>query len=139
MDLIITPSLSNIVASKPRTTILFSDHFVVECDLKLKTSRPPSRDITYRKFRDIDKDQFSLDLTTNLTCCDTVSDFNSNVLAVLNTHAPVRTRTVTDRNHQPWYNGEIAAARRELRRRERQGCRGAKVGGVGGVATPPEF
>ena len=108
-------------------TILFSDHFVVECDLKLKTSRPPSRDITYRKFRDIDKDQFSLDLTTNLSCCDTVGDFNSNVLSVLNTHAPVRTRTVTDRNHQPWYNGEIAAARRELRRRERQGCKDFRI------------
>ena len=127
LDLIITPSLSNIVASKPRTTILFSDHFVVECDLKLKTSRPPSRDITYRKFRDIDKDQFSLDLTTNLSCCDTVSDFNSNVLSVLNKHAPVRTRTVTDHNHQPCYNGEIAAARRELRRKERQGCKDFRI------------
>ena len=48
LDLIITPSLSNTVASKPRATILFSDHFVVEYDLKLNTPRPPSKDITYR-------------------------------------------------------------------------------------------
>ena len=51
--------------------------------------------------------------------------FNSNVLSVLNTHAPVRTRTVTDRNHQLY--GEIAAARRELQRRERQGCKDFRI------------
>ena len=36
-------------------------------------------------------------------------------------------RTVTDRNHQPWYIGEIAAARLELRKRERQGCKDFRI------------
>ena len=123
LDLIITPSSSNIVASKPRTTILFSDHFAVECNLNLRSPRPPTRNISYRKLCNIDKDSFSTDLITNLCSCDTISDFNSNVLSVLDTHAPQHTRTVTDRINQPWYNREITVARRDLRKRERQDCK----------------
>ncbi len=121
LDLIITPTSSDI-SSQPRTTTLFSDHYILECNVNLRKVRPPTKCITYRKFRCIDSDSFSNDLTSKLDCCDTVPDFNANVLSVLDIHAPLTSRKVTDRIHQPWHNPEITAAKRNLRERERMGC-----------------
>ena len=46
--------------------------------------------------------------------------YNKTLIAVLDKHAPVKTRTIFMRPHVPWYTDEIRRAKRERRKAERR-------------------
>ena len=87
--LIITPSCSYILSSQPRTTSLFSDHYIPECDINLIKPRPATRFIRYRKLYRIVSESFSKNIKEELNCCDEISVFNSTVCSVLDKHVVV--------------------------------------------------
>ena len=86
--------------SKSRITVQISDHFVVECYVNFKKSRSHTHTLTYRKYRNIDSERFSSDLLSATQYVDSITDFNTSVHSVLDTHAPLTSRVVTERNHQ---------------------------------------
>ena len=50
--------------------------------------------------------------------------YNKTLIAVLDKHAPVKTRTIVMRPHVPWYTDEIRQAKRERRKLKEDGdCR----------------
>ena len=59
LDLIITRISDNIIAGRPYTGELFSDHFPVFCQLKPERPLVAVKHLQFRKIKSIDRDQFS--------------------------------------------------------------------------------
>jgi len=92
------------------------------------TKPPPIRQkVCVWKLKSIDKEKFKQEmLSTRQNLClpnDTINAynvFNETVTKVLDMHAPLKEKTITIRPKVPWYNSDIADARREKRKAERK-------------------
>ena len=85
--------------------------------------------ISYRKTRSIDFDKFRQDLANSSLLSDSsdhadldalVGAFNDTLSHLVDSHAPLKTRTITIRPHSPWYTDEIATEKRKRRSLERR-------------------
>ena len=103
-----------------------SDHNIISADLSTQTSLKPTRQIHFRKIKDINLEHLSDDfhkLTTfaqNSTLQGLVDHYNTGLQQTLDAHAPLRTRTVSFTRSAPWYTGALRrqkAAGRVLERR----------------------
>ncbi|XP_072017730.1 uncharacterized protein [Amphiura filiformis] len=101
-------------------------HHCVNFKLNLKKPAPKRITKSFRNYKNIDSDQFSTALSDQL---NPVPESNVNELLnwycsvssdVLEKFAPAEIRTRTVRNHQPWYDDEVHATRRERHRAERK-------------------
>ena len=104
-----------------------SDHLGVHCTLTLPAPEYQSTEITFRKYKNIDKAAFQSDILQAFALlkpnCDLdylVGEYNSVLQCTLNKHAPMKTIRITPRPDKPWFNQEIAEAKRLRRRRERK-------------------
>ncbi|KAL8612472.1 hypothetical protein ACOMHN_058600 [Nucella lapillus] len=102
-----------------------SDHFLISFSLRLCKPRRRTREVTSRKLKDIDLDVFKADVTTSLSIIspdagDQAAQLNTCQGELLDLHAPLTTRRVTDRTSAPWMTLDIKAAKQERRRTERQ-------------------
>ncbi|KAL8623498.1 hypothetical protein ACOMHN_015706 [Nucella lapillus] len=102
-----------------------SDHFLISFSLRLCKPWRRTREVTSRKLKDIDLDVFKADVTTSLSIIspdagDQAAQLNTCLGELLDLHAPLTTRRVTDRTSAPWMTLEIKAAKQERRRTERQ-------------------
>ena len=102
-----------------------SDHFVITFEMDRPKPRPPKRTISTRKI-DIDQKTFAADIQNTIptivlnSSADKVDVYNSKMAEILDRHAPLRTREVTDRPSAPWMTLEIKQAKSERRRAERK-------------------
>jgi hypothetical protein len=87
------------------------------------------KSVTYRKVWDIDIKELKKNLasselihntTNNIDLDALVDNYNSTLSVVLDHHAPLRTKTVTDRPHVPWFNDDIRSTVRARRQAERK-------------------
>ena len=85
--------------------------------------------ISYRNTRSIDFDKFRQDLANSSLLSDSsdhadldalVGAFNDTLSHLVDSHAPLKTRTITIRSHSPWYTDEIATEKRKRRSLERR-------------------
>ena len=102
-----------------------SDHFVITSQLSIDRPEIKKRVINSRNIKAIDKEQFSFDLFNhNLDILshsqDKASYYYSSLQQLIGRHAPIRSRTVTDRPSAPWLTNDIKAAKTERRRAERR-------------------
>ena len=103
------------------------DHHWIHCLLRGPKPKTLQKQISYRKIKSIDLAQFSNDLqnsdlflnNTFDTLENAVSVYNSTLENALNSHAPVISKTITIHSDAPWYNDDIAEAKREKRRAEK--------------------
>ena len=101
-----------------------SDHFCINFRLSLAHPGPMKKTVTSRSLRKIDPTTFKADIVHALST-DTVSSidtetYNHKLREVLDKHAPLVSRRVSDRPSAPWMNDTIIQARQERRRSERQ-------------------
>ena len=130
LDLVITREDDTIIttANVNNTPSFKSDHFWVHCELNIAKPPLPTKTVSYRKMKAIDLEQFSKDVTCsnltnidNFTCPDdVVNAYNSVLRELLNKHAPMKKKTITIHPKNPWYNADIASAKRASRRAERK-------------------
>ena len=94
------------------------------CTLDKPTARRVEK--TYRKLQSVDMEALRRDLAslpvftspaTNVT--DLLSQYQNDLDGLLEIHAPLKRRVVNLRPSTPWYNDEIASAKRERRKLER--------------------
>ena len=85
------------------------------------------RTLSFRKFKSVDVDSLNDDLAKSDLCKNPPHDleelvisYNKTLKAVLDKHAPVKTRTIVVRPRVPWYTDEIRHAKRERRKAERR-------------------
>ena len=81
----------------------------------------------FRKLKAINKQQFLEDIRNSSlyrdppnTLDELVECYNNTLRSVLDKHAPVRARDLKSQSRPPWFNDEIAKARRERRSAERK-------------------
>ena len=106
--------------------MLLSDHFVISFDLLLRKPVREKRKIISGNIRAIDIHDFRTDVH-NLLGSATQSDstdpqgvHNTCLRQLLDRHAPLVTRTVTDRTSAPWMTLEIKQAKEQQRLAERK-------------------
>jgi len=104
---------------------LISDHFVVGFSLRLRKPQQSTKTVASRNLRKIEKDVFRADVSAALADpsvdpSQLADQYNCALGSVLDKHAPLVTRRVTDRPSAPWMSPGIKAAKQERRRAERQ-------------------
>ena len=125
LDLIISRATDNKVQSCEVGSFV-SDHNTINIALKSGHSHPIKKQITFRKFKAIVKDNFITDIKSSSLVQslpsepdEIVSSSNHVLQELLDKHAPSQTRAVAHRLLQPWMNNEIIEARRLRRKAEK--------------------
>ena len=87
----------------------------------------PKVAILCRRIRNIDHAQFAVDLAVKMSApsgqqdaAALASHYNNSVIAVLDNHAPLKIRTIKQRNSKPWYSDAIHVERQRRRQCERK-------------------
>ena len=126
LDLVITREHDDVIKSAPVIDRFISDHAAVLCPLN--SVKPPAvvKEINYRQLKAIDMDALRPDLRDSDLCTKEFTDvdemascYNSTLQAILNKHAPLKTKTVVNRKRVPWFNSQMKAAIRARRKAER--------------------
>ncbi|XP_063968256.1 uncharacterized protein LOC135157233 [Lytechinus pictus] len=129
LDLLIVKDSDTIIQTCFVDQIIHSDHSMITFDLDLKKPVTSSDVRVLRKFKSIDHDLFSKDLSKRINSimeCDSsdiddiVLQYNKACREVLDTHAPASTRSMSVRVKPSWYTDEVNEARRTRRRAERR-------------------
>ena len=125
LDLIIASSACSFssVASSDR----LSDHFAVVAEMEAEVpSRSDKKTVTFRNLKTIDLDAFqqdirNSDLHTNPACnaTDLGDQYFSELRAILDRHAPLKTKQLSFRPENPWMTPEIIRAKGHRRYLER--------------------
>ena len=126
LDLILTRcddlSLTNISIQPPA----ISDHSAISFDIPI--GKPPSERklISYRKVKNININEFKDDILNSSLYSSPCDDINklveqyNNVLSdIIDKHAPLITKTITQHENSPWFHDEIRDAKQERRKAER--------------------
>ena len=106
--------------------MLLSDHFIISFDLLFRKPGRVTKKVTSRNIRSVDMYAFRTDLRNVLECAtqsesaDPLSVYNTCLRQALDHHAPLVTRTVTDRTSAPWMTLEVKQAKVERRIAERK-------------------
>ena len=130
MDILITRESDPIIKMSPSSDLFLSDHCTVLCELSILKPPLKEKNISYRKLKTIDIQQFKHDLKLSQLCQDSVLEnfdvnslttlYNSTLIAILDKHAPLRHKSITVHQRVPWFNYEIKEAKRKRRKLERK-------------------
>ncbi|XP_046564906.1 uncharacterized protein LOC124273676 [Haliotis rubra] len=103
-----------------------SDHYSVLFNVNISVERRTRKKISFRKWKDIDLQEFQLDMTTaissssDLTASEYVTLYDTQLRKLADHHAPLKSCTVTLHPESPWYNDDIRSAKRLRRKLEKQ-------------------
>ena len=85
------------------------------------------RKVSYRKLQSLNVVSLNEDLATSELCQnpsddlqELVSSYNNTLMAALDKHAPLMTRTIVQRPRVPWFSQEIREAKRQRRKAEKR-------------------
>ena len=127
LDLIVTRKSDTLVSGSPYPGCFFSDHMTVLCNLNLLRPSYSIKRESYRKLKSINIDLFKDDLCSSDLCQrppsgldSLVSCYNTTLKALLDKHAPIRSRRMVVRPCVPWFTDEISVAKRKQRKAERR-------------------
>ena len=127
LDLIITNNDDEVISSLCPFFDLPSDHASITC--KINMPRPMRVQVCkkHRKVYAIDVDNFTEDLKhlgfindPPSTLPALVDSYNSELLSLLDKHAPLMDRTISIRPHAQWFSDELRVLKKEKRRLERK-------------------
>ena len=123
LDLVITDTNWNIMHTVKQGHML-SDHNFIDCSLHIEKPKPQTKTVTYRKLKNIDIKRLDGDMGEALVAANNCSDlaalvdmYNVKLSAVLDNHAPQKTKAVKISHCQPWFNdfikGQIVLRRKK--------------------------
>ena len=100
---------------------LLSDHFVMSFSFNLRKAARATRDVSSRDIRRVSLNAFKADVgALQLDGSDLLHSYNSGLREVLDKHAPLRHRRITDRPSAPWLTVQIKKAKQQRRCAERR-------------------
>jgi len=125
LDLVISRDDDNLI-NEVSVSSMLSDHFLVNIDVSLQKPSVPTKTMSYRKYRSIDKDAFANDLRASHLIIDPPNDldqlvdlYNNTLIDLIDKHAPLKSKEMPIRSLVPWFNKDIQAAKRHRRCCER--------------------
>lgn len=120
-------NLNNLFIDSLNTRI-GSDHFPIYCDLDLCFEKKYQKTITYREIGKMDPDMFINDLKnlvdnrssylTNFG--ESITHLSTNFSLILESHAPLVTKTVSVIDKAPWFNNDYRDLRKLRRKYEKR-------------------
>ena len=127
LDLVINQQDSKCIRNVHQGHLL-SDHHLVLFDITSKSKVPLARMQAFRKYKSINLEDFSDDVVKELksinlmdtTTDDLVSAYDRSLRLVLDTHAPLKVRSIPCRKKVPWFNTDLAEAIRKCQKLERR-------------------
>lgn len=130
IDQVFTFSLDNkfTITSKVDSVEKFkSDHFPVYCNINLALDKKFYKQVTYRKLSVINRDTLRTDITTVLDNIDFSGQFGTvysrlktNLIDVIDDHAPVITKKIAIMSEAPWFDKEYRDLRSKRRLAEKK-------------------
>ena len=104
---------------------LVFDHYLVSATLKLVKLGKSKKIVSSRNMRCLNIEDFKASVAsvlTGLNCdkCDLAKQYSTQLANLLDKHAPLVQRLITDRSSAPWMSLEIKQAKTERRLAERQ-------------------
>ena len=109
LDLIITRQSDQLLGNTPRISRYISDHATVLCSIRCDKPPLSVRKVSYRKLHSVNVVSLNEDLATSELCQnpsddlqELVSSYNNTLMAALDKHAPLMTRTIVQRARVPW-------------------------------------
>ena len=125
LDLLLTRSDEKFVSNIDVIDPSISDHSAVNCKLLLAKPPPIRKHVSFRDLKKINFNLFRTDIKKSglfeITNTSTLAESYENVLStLLDTYAPVKTKTVTIRHDTSWYTPEIQEQKIIKRRLERR-------------------
>ena len=127
LDLLITPSVSSLNPTVTYSPTSASDHYPVISTLSLSRPRPPVLTTRYyRCLKSINMLKFQLDIRSSklLTkpptgLSELVSCYNTTLSLLLDKHAPLKSKTVSQKPNNPWYTPALHSLKSACRRLHR--------------------
>ena len=114
LDLVITRNDENILQSVTVQDSCISDHYTVKWELQFKKPRFECKTVTFRKLKSVDINSFNEDIGHSRLFLESPNDltgevelYNSELLAILDNHAPLATQQITICPAAPWYTDKI--------------------------------
>ena len=131
LDLSITSKSETLVEDEPVVDLFISDHAAILARLGLSRLGLSLKTTTYRKIKSINLESFHSDIQASSLCddkqFDTADDldayareYTTTFSALLERHAPLKTRRRVTRPVVLWYNETIDNAKRERKKAERK-------------------
>ena len=126
-DLLITRSGDNYI-SDVRIMPGLTNPKPIHSQVKLKKPSFEQNEITYRKLRAVNIEALQTDIKSSTLLSDysdidlmpLEGNFEITLTNLLDTHAPIKKRTITLRPYAPWYNDSIDVEKRKSRKLERR-------------------
>ena len=111
-----------------------SDHYVVYFNLATSRLPLPRKTISARSFKSIDLESLKCDIRNSIRLALTSDNpdelplqYDSELTALMEKHAPIRTQTVAILQLARWYTEDIRSLRRNLRRAEKRLLRSGEI------------
>ena len=127
LDLNITRQSDYVICNTPRIDRYLSDHAAILCSLRVNKPTLSAKNVSYRRVKSIDITSCNQDLLDSRLCQSPPDDidelvacFNATLKSVLDKHAPLKNKVITERTRVPWFNEEIKEAKRKRRKAERK-------------------
>jgi hypothetical protein len=126
LDVIINDESDNLLVTELEDGWTLSDHHFVKARINLKKPDIVRKQVKLRKIKNIDEVQWKNDLDKVVADCMTIESpqelfdkYNSDLASLLDKHAPVITKTITERPTPPWLDEEIIHLKQHVRKAER--------------------
>ena len=127
LDLVITHQADEAIFGHPRQGMLFSDNNIVFLDLCVGNTATSKWKIATRKIKAINLSKLSVDIAKalisvdfkTLTASTSVSPFNKTPSSILDNHAPLVIKEISDKRMAPRYSDSIAEGIRTQQKLER--------------------
>ena len=122
LDWLITDSLDNVHLVHVQDKCL-SNRKAFTLEMPYPKPIPTKRSISGRRLETINNENFNRDLIEDISTSTTKSaleQYNAKLTMLLDQHAPLKARIVTDRPSAEWMNLDIKQAKAERRRAERR-------------------
>ena len=137
MDLVVTRLAENIILDTPKADRYLSDHSAILRKLTSSKTLNTVKEVMYHRTKSVDISALSCDLGESSLCRDVLSNshpdilsacdldslacnYNTTLSSVIESHAPLKTKTIVSRPTVPWYNDDIHKAKLLRRKAERK-------------------
>lgn len=125
LDLLINRSVGDLSLGSPTSSYAISDHYSVITSLGFPKPALSSRQVSFRKLKDINIADFQADVASltlpqvSTDFDDLVSKFCSSVMNILDRHAPEKSKVIVVSPKVPWLTYELRDLKRKHRKLER--------------------
>ena len=120
IDIVLTSINSQIYISEITRGELITDHYIIKFNINIKKNVPIVKLIKYRSINKINIKDFIDNILSSLEG-NILSSLvlNDCLTSTLDKFAPIKRLNITYHAHSPWYNNELEAMKRKLRRFEK--------------------